>query len=311
MFEFIKRWRIFCRERFPLLRHVLLIIFYVSANALVAVNSTSLAAAISYKGVLCFFTVLAIFMHLRIFDEIKDYKNDIKVHKERPLARGLIAVSEAKQVAFTLIILELLLAFLINRAAFIAAICTVLYSLIMYKEFFIGNWLRPKMATYALVHTLVSCWMSAFVFSAATNINFWQAPKVYGMFILVSWMIFNIFEFGRKTFGKEEEEKLVESYSKRLGPIRAALNVVIMATVAMYIAYRFANIFNLSFLFTISMYLLYGLTLIAAGLYAVHNDRSSARIFRGVCSAFILFYNVIITLGFVWGHQKIWLFGIM
>jgi len=302
MLKFITRWWIFCKERFPIGRHTLLIIFYVSANALVGFHSASISSVITYKEVLCAIAVLFIFFHLRIFDEIKDYKNDLVVHKDRPLARGLIKVAEAKQASFFLITLELCLAIIINKAAFIAALCTVIYSLIMYKEFFIGKWLRPKMATYALTHTLVSCWMSVFLFSSVTGLNFWRVSKVYGMFVLVNWMIFNIFEFGRKTFGKEEEEKLVESYSKRLGPIRAALNVVIMATVAMYVAYKLGIIFNLSLLFTLSMYLLYGLTLIAAGLYAVHNDRSSGRLFRGICSIFILFYNVIITLGIIWTH---------
>jgi len=302
MLKFITRWWIFCKERFPIGRHTLLIIFYVSANALVGFHSASISSVITYKEVLCAIAVLFIFFHLRIFDEIKDYKNDLVVHKDRPLARGLIKVAEAKQASFFLITLELCLAIIINKAAFIAALCTVIYSLIMYKEFFIGKWLRPKMATYALTHTLVSCWMSVFIFSSVTGLNFWRVSKVYGMFVLVNWMIFNIFEFGRKTFGKEEEEKLVESYSKRLGPIRAALNVVIMATVAMYVAYKLGIIFNLSLLFTLSMYLLYGLTLIAAGLYAVHNDRSSGRLFRGICSIFILFYNVIITLGIIWTH---------
>jgi 4-hydroxybenzoate polyprenyltransferase len=302
MVNFIARWSLFSKERFPLLRHVLLIVFYVAANASVALSSVSLNAVLTYREVLCAIAVLFIFLHLRIFDEIKDHKNDLVAHKDRPLARGLISVREAKQVALVLIFLELCLAFFIGPAAFLAAISTVLYSLIMYKEFFIGDWLRPKMATYALAHTLVSCWMSVFVFSAVTGLNFWKISKVYGMFVLVNWMIFNIFEFGRKTFGKEEEEELVESYSKRLGAIRAALNVVIMATVAMYVAYKLGSIFNLSLLFTAAMYLLYGLTLIVAGLYAVHNDRPSARIFRGICSIFILFYNVIITLGILWKH---------
>jgi len=302
MTEFIKRWWLFSKERFPLLRHVVLILFYFSANALVAFNSESLKVTVTYKEAFGALVVLFIFFHLRVFDEIKDYKNDLVVHKDRPLARGLIKVSEAKQVAAALIILELCLAAMISKAAFIAVLCTVIYSLIMYKEFFVGKWLRPKMATYALVHTLVSCWMSVFIFSVVTNLNFWEISKIYGMFVLVNWMIFNIFEFGRKTFGKEEEEEFIESYSKRLGPVRAALNVVIMATVAMYVAYELGNIFNLSLLFTASMYLLYSLTLIAAGLYAVHNDKTSAKIFRGVCSIFILFYNVIITLGIVWKH---------
>lgn len=299
MAKFAERWFIFCRERFPLLRHVLLIVFYVAANALVGLSSVPLNIIPTDKIVLCAMAVLAIFFHLRIFDEIKDYRNDLVAHKGRPLARGLISVREAKLVALGLIFVELCLAFFISRAALIAVICTVAYSLLMYKEFFIGDWLRPKMATYALAHTLVSCWMSLFVFSAVTGLNFWKIQKVFAMFVLVNWMIFNIFEFGRKTFGKEEEEELVESYSKRLGPARAALNVIFMASVAMYAAYKLGNIFNLSLLYTIAMCLLYGLTLLAAGLYAVHNDQPAGKIFRGVCSIFILFYNVIITIGFL------------
>lgn len=306
MVNLIGRWLIFSRERFPLLRHVLLIVFYVAANALVGLSSVSLNMIPTYKIILCAIAVLAIFLHLRIFDEIKDYKNDLVVHKDRPLARGLISVREAKIAALSLILLELCLALFIGHVAFIAAICTVVYSLIMYKEFFIGDWLRPKMATYALAHTLVSCWMSVFVFSAVTGLNFWKISKMFGMFVLANWMIFNIFEFGRKTFGKEEEGELVESYSKRLGPIRAAFNVVFMATVAMYVAYKLGNIFNLSFWYTGSMYLLYGLTLLASGLYAVHNDKFSGRMFRGVCSIFILFYNVIIAVGFLFARGMIW-----
>lgn len=300
--KFFIRWWSFSRERFPLLRHLLLIIFYVSANALVAFNSASLNTVISYKEIFCVIVVLFIFFHLRIFDEIKDYKNDRVVHKDRPLARGLIAVQEAKQVAFCLIVFELCLAFFIGQPAFLAAIFTVLYSLVMYKEFFVGNWLRPKMAVYALAHTLVSCWMSVFVYASVTGLNFWKISPSYGLFVMVNWMIFNIFEFGRKTFGKEEEKDLVESYSKRLGAVRAAFNIVLMASLAMYAAFKLGDIFKLSFFYTLAMYSLYGLILLAGFLYAVHNDKTSAKIFRGICSAFILFYNLIVTLGVIWMH---------
>jgi len=299
----LTRWSIFIKERFPPVEHFLLIIFYFSANASVALSLSQLEySQVRLKGLLGFFVALFMFFHLRIFDEIKDFKNDRVAHPDRPLARGLIQVAEAKKLVGLLIFLELSISAVIGLPAFIAASCVAIYSLIMYKEFFIGSWLRPRLATYALTHTLVACWMSLFVFSAVTKQYFWLVPQEYALFVLTNWMIFNVFEFGRKTFGKEEEKELVESYSKRLGPIRAALNVVIMATVAMYVAYKLGSIFNLSLLFTISMYLLYGLTLIAAGLYAVHNDKSSARIFRGICSIFILFYNVVITLGIIWKH---------
>lgn len=301
MAELIRRWLIFCKERFPLARHILLIVFYVAANALVALYAVSLKPVFTYRELLCAPAVLAIFFHLRVFDEIKDYKNDLGAHKDRPLPRGLITAGQARRMACLLIIIELSLAYFIGPAAFIAAICTAGYSLIMYKEFFIGKWLRPKMATYALAHTLVSCWMSLFIFSSVTGLMFWKAPPVYGMFVLVNWMIFNIFEFGRKTFGKQEESRLVESYSRRLGPVRAAFNVVIMATVAMFAANKLANTFNLGFVYQILMLGLYGLTLIASGLYSAHNDKTTGRFFRGVCSLFILAYNVLVVFGFyIW-----------
>ncbi len=306
MVDLTRRWLIFIKERFPFLRHMLLIVFYVAANALVGLSSVSLNTIPAYNIILCTIVVLAIFLHLRIFDEIKDYKNDLLVHQDRPLARGLILIREAKLVALSLILFELCLAFLIGSAPFIAVIGTVVYSLMMYKEFFVKDWLRPKMATYALAHTLVACWLSVFVFSAVTGFHFWTISKTYTMFVGVNWMIFNIFEFGRKTFGKQEEKTLVESYSKRLGPFRAAFNVVLMATVAMYVAFKLENIFHLSFLYAMSMYLLYGLTLFASIFYAVKNDQFSGRMFRGMCSIFILFYNVIITGGFLLVRGMTW-----
>ncbi len=297
MDKFFNRWHTFSRERFPLPRHIVLIIFYFSANALVALRSSGLDPQLSVKNILPAFVILCIFLHLRIFDEIKDYKNDLIVHKYRPLARGLIRVGEAKATAFGLIILELVLSVFINSAAFIAVTCTVIYSLIMYREFFIGNCLRPKMATYALAHTLVSCWMSLFAYSSITGRHFWAITSIYGMFVLVNWMIFNIFEFGRKTFGKEEEQELVESYSKRLGPARAASNVVIMAVVAILVAFRLGWYFLLGPAYLVSMSLLFVITIISAVRYGYTNSRTAAGFFRGSCSAFILLYNVIITVG--------------
>lgn len=308
MFKFIQRWHIFCKERFPIPRHILLIVFYVSANALVALGSVSLKAVFTYKETLTAATVLAIFFHLRIFDEIKDYKKDTAINGERPLARGIISIKEAKRVAFYLVILELIMGSIIGLPAFIAVTCAALYSLVMYKEFFIGAWLRPRMATYAMAHTLVSCWMAVFVFSAVTESYFWKIPKTFGMFVIVNWMIFNVFEFGRKTFGKEEEKDSVDSYSKRLGPVRASGNVIIMVMISAYSAYKLGSIFDLGILYDISMCLLFGLILLAAWLYAAHNDILSAKFFRGACSAFILFYNVIITIGMLSAGGGRWMY---
>lgn len=300
------RWYRFIAERFSLVVHLPLIFFYVSANALVAWGSSGESATVSKALVLSGIVTALIFCHLRIFDEIKDYRTDLAAHPDRPLPRGLLSLDEAKSGAIVLITVELSLSLLIGPAAFLALAATILYSLLMFREFFIGSWLRPRLATYALTHTLIACWMSLFIFAAATGRHFWQVPEAYSWFVLVNWMIFNIFEFGRKSFGKEEEQELVDSYSKRTGSFGAAGNVIVMASVAVFIAFRMEQGFGLGTLFLAAVAALYAVTLLSAFIYAIANNAQWAQLFREVCSLFILLYNVIITAGFVVRGGWLW-----
>jgi hypothetical protein len=114
----------------------------------------------------------------------------------------------------------------LGQAAFAAWSLVAGYSLLMYREFFIGRWLRPRLATYAVMHTLVACWIATWTFCAATGREFADMPASYAQLVFANWAVFNLFEFGRKTFGVEEERGPDESYSKRFGPVRAAANVL-------------------------------------------------------------------------------------
>ncbi len=296
--SFLKRWSIFIKERFPLGEHLLLILFFFLANAFIAaLTMEQVIWPLTRNHILSFFVILYVFFHMRIFDEIKDYQTDLKVHPERPLARSLISLNEAKFVAFFMIFLEIFISFFISLEALLSCVFVCVYTLIMYKEFFISQWLRPRLATYAMMHTIVSSWMSLYIFSSVCNLHFWQVPIEYWIFAFSNWMIFNIFEFGRKTFGKEEEKELVESYSKRLGIFRAALNVVFMAFVAYLIAIWFGVKFKIGFLYFVLLHSLFVLTMVSSLFYVKYNNLKWAKFFRIVCSIFILFYNVTIVIG--------------
>jgi 4-hydroxybenzoate polyprenyltransferase len=271
----MKNWLIFIRERFPLLKHIPLIVFFFWANVFIALGSFQ---QMEWKWGVSFVVIFLAFFHLRIFDEIKDYETDLIIHPERPLARGLISVREAKIAAFILCCVELGLALSLGLSAFLAASCFILYSLLMYKEFFVGSWLRPKLATYALTHTVISGWLALFIFSAVTGQNFWEVPKSFAFFVFANWMVFNIFEFGRKTFGKEEEKPLIESYSKNFGSWGAALIVLAFAILA-----------------AASLFLLIPLSIVCV-FYGHLNSALWAKRFRFTCSSFILFYYMSIPL---------------
>jgi 4-hydroxybenzoate polyprenyltransferase len=159
----------------------------------------------------------------------------------------------------------------------------------MYREFFLGSWLRHRLTTYALIHTPVSSFISLFIFSSMTGKYCWQAPSHALLFSLITWLIFNIFEFGRKTFGQEEESPLHDSYSQRFGSWGAAALVLLMAFLSVFITwYLGVPALALSLLF----FPLMGFSL----FYAFFNSKKWAIAFRTACSLFILFFNVVVFL---------------
>lgn len=295
---FYNRWYLFIQERFPILKHLLLIVFLFAANAFVIQSTTF--EKLSLKSLsICFIVILFTFFRLRIFDEIKDYENDKVVYPDRPLARNLIKVSEAKKVAFILLIIELILSWIIGMSSLIGMLFVSIYSILMYKEFFIASWLRPKLATYAISHTFVSSLISLFIFSAITNQYFWNSPRNYLLFALANWMIFNVFEFGRKTFSKDEEKTDISSYSKSFGSWKAAINVVFMAFIAIIIAFYLGLALVWSPLLLILLITLLLFLITCSIIYGHFNSTKSALKFRLACSTFILLYNLIISLGFI------------
>ena len=294
---FLGKWLIFIQERFPLVYHVPMIISYWAVNALVAMKSCAMPVDWSDIRYGSLGIIFLIFFHLRIFDEIKDCAHDKKVNPTRPLARGLISLGQAKGMAIVLIAGELALSFQMGWAALWAMAMVICYSFMMYKEFFIGAWLRPRLATYALAHTLVSCAMACFIFAGMTGRYFWQAPGIFILFIFVNWMLFNIFEFGRKIFGPEEEHSPEDSYSNRLGPVRAAFNVWGMSAVAVSASCVLGISWGFGRLFFVSILLLFFIVVMCSLLYGHFNNGFWAKCLRAVSSMFILFYSLIHIIG--------------
>lgn len=295
--SFFYRWHIFLEERFPLAKHIILIIFLFLSNAFIALNSLKY---LELKNAILSLTVVFItFIRLRIFDEIKDYKSDCLSYPTRPLARKIISVSEAKKISFILMCLELFISLIIGIPSLIACSIVCLYSFIMYKEFFIGSWLRPKLATYALTHTLISSFISLFIFSSLTKEYFFNAPKNVLLFSFSNWMIFNVFEFGRKTFSKDEEKKNIASYSKNFKPLGATLCVLFMAFISEIISINIGLTLSWPILLIILLITLFLFLLVSGIFYVKANLTPYAKTFRFACSMFILLYNLIISLGFI------------
>lgn len=209
-------WKTLIKERFPPLSTLPMIVLFVAGNGLIAQHLTGISsgARLYFSA---FLLALSFFFRLRLFDELKDYETDLKVNPHRPLARGLLSTSQVWNMALYLIGFEVVLAGFIGLHALTAHGLAIIYSLLMYKEFFVGRWLRPHLTLYAVTHTLVSAFLGFSMASIIISKPIWQFPPVLFLTALMNWSIFNLFEFARKTFSPGEERQHVDSYSSLYG----------------------------------------------------------------------------------------------
>jgi 4-hydroxybenzoate polyprenyltransferase len=283
----LHRWLAFIHERFPLATHLLMVAAFFVGNAAVAAASTGVERSWPVRLFASLATLL-VFFRLRLFDELKDLHTDRRAHPDRPLPRGLVSPGEARGVALGAACLEAGLAALCGPSALAAWALLSAFSLLMYREFFVGPWLRPRMELYALSHTLVAAFLGLFVTSAVTGLAFRALPAAVWLFALANWSVFNVFEFARKTRAPDEEDPRSESYSQRLRPAGAALLTLVWLATAAGVAFRAAAL-PLA-LFGVAAGVLLFLPGLVACAYAVRPTRATARLFRGAMGAFIIVF---------------------
>jgi 4-hydroxybenzoate polyprenyltransferase len=304
---FIKRWITYVRERFEPLSHTMMIFSFFFANfvmALICNNPSYKLYRDNYDIIHLFLGVLLlwlIFFHMRLFDDMKDLDADKIVNRERPLPRGLISVTEFGFVTLFCIIFELILSLLLGYNIFMTYLIVLSFTLLMRLEFFVGGWLRPKMELYALTHTFSAALLGILVFSIVVDLPISQVPLAFILFTLGNWFIFNVFEFGRKTYGADEERDGVESYSKRLKPIGAFTLLAVNVILPLFMLSVTSKIFNIP----LNMMIFFGgvvsFAVLLAGIFFIKYPTSKfAKIYRGTVSLYLLLYNLSISvIGFL------------
>jgi len=282
-----RKWLTFFKERFDPLSHLVMIILFISGHFSLVDMKIGVEVILAFVGTVVFF------FKLRCFDEIKDLDLDFKINSTRPLPRGLVSVFEVKDMALLCLLLENLIFYSISIKSGVAMSLASLYSLIMYKEFFLGTKFRDKLTTYATAHTLVTILLSLSIFCALLNDSIFNLDFKYYAFSIVSWLLFNIFELGRKTFLASEEKNQVESYSKVWGKMGAVVLVLIHVCLAEYILIEVVGLkSNFSYFYFGSCL---GLFIALSALFLIKNEGAGGKIYRGFSS----FYIILIYLGVV------------
>jgi 4-hydroxybenzoate polyprenyltransferase len=294
--SWIAHWGQFIQERFSPGVHLLLIMPLFAANALVAMRTLGTPWH-PLQAVVGIVVTCLIFFRLRVFDEIKDFATDQTIHPDRPLARGLISVPEARQMALLLLLAEGLLVLWALPGALSNWLLVAGFSGLMFKEFFIGPWLRPKMELYAVTHTASAMLIGLFISTATSQLSLTTLPPVVWWFAVANWGAFNVYEFARKTYGTDEEQPHIESYSKRLTPWGAVVLTginVLLALLGWWMAVGATATLSNPIPFIVGALGLLGLALVVSLQYSLTPQRRQAVIYRNVMQGFIvLFYGAV------------------
>ncbi len=294
----MNKWWQFTKERFEPISHTTMIFLFVFLHVLFAVKVYQTPIN-PYVAIILFVIVFVFYFKLRLYDEIKDYTLDCKINPMRPLPRGLISIPEVKQAIITCILLQVFLFYITRFNLVFGHIVTILYSLLMYKEFFIREKIRPHLTTYAILHTFVTVLLTFSMFSFLTNRSFDEVMmnKDFLYFSLSNWMLFNIFEFGRKTFQPSEERDQVDTYSslfKKPGAVLLVLSQVILSMIFI----NQINFFKSPF-FYYAFVILFLCMMILSLMFVFSEKTTLAKIYRAFSSFYIVLFFIILIIGLI------------
>jgi hypothetical protein len=215
-----KKLYIYTNERFPLASHgAAILIFFLSAY-LTAQALSSSSVRVSREAVVGFVTLLLVFFRIRIMDEFKDTREDAQYHLERPVPRGLITLGELKVVGIAAAVTEIGLNLWLGVPTFLAYLLVLLFTLLMYREFFLSNWLRKNHALYAASHMVIVPLLASYVYALQAFRNAVVIQPAFGFYLALSFAVGLLLEIARKIAPPQDEREGVDSYSKLFGTAR-------------------------------------------------------------------------------------------
>ena len=263
----IKNFKIYLNERFPLGKNSFFVLIFTLSGYIytgLLYNSKIIKSILSkevnrvpllwgkeidkvpiiwYKLFPLFIIIFMFFFQLRITDEFKDYEEDLKYRPYRPVQRGIISLKALGKIGIATIIIQIILAHVINSKLIYFMLLVWIYMFLMTKEFFIKNWLTERILIYALSHVVIMIFItlvilkgtgyileSHFLETLYLSLERYEKNIFIGLIPLFALNYLNgiVLEIGRKTRRANEEEYGVQTYSKLWGRKKAVFILCIL-----------------------------------------------------------------------------------
>lgn len=285
----------YTKERFPIIPIALFTTLFYFSSYYFLQNINNKSITISFIHITQIFSLFLFMLQLRLSDEIKDYEKDKIAHPERLLSRGIINLKTIETVLFFVIGLQILFNFYIGSSYFIMMLIIQIYAYLMKVEFFAKNFLEKKIGLYLISHQLILPLLCLYNgVPSFDSINSLLNIELYLVLIYLT-LPSTLYELMRKTWNKEREHELADSYTKVYGINKALLiELVIIGAISLLsisliqsLAYS-ASIFLLAILIIISLF-----------LFKIDPSHKKSKLLEHVSSIYLLLFHILNIVFFI------------
>lgn len=305
---FLNRLMAYLNQRFPLVGHGILIVSYYSSNQFLAeiLTRPEDRLRVTVGSLIGAITMFCMFFHLRVFDEHKDFEDDLQHYPNRILQSGLITLKDLRRLGTVAIGIELVLASLWfpsgKPAALVAVLVAIAYSVLMLKEFFISDWLKQHFLVYAISHMLIMPLFAMVVFSFTTGEYFWNAPGWFWVYAFVGFFVTLNWEISRKIRAPEQEIDGVDSYTKIFGTYGAAYAVLFVRVIDTAIVALVGWHLGASSWFYCALVGLFMICLVGFFQYRLHTSPKTAKRMETFAGMYIIAFDLILAFELIRSH---------
>ena len=249
---FKKRMWIYLKEMYPPhIRFLHAILLYSTFTTLLCHIHHQTFQFFSITSIIGILNVFTVMLMLRIMDELKDREIDSLLFAKRAFPAGKVYEKDLKISLIAVIITFISMNAFYIRVLF-SAILVLMYSILMFKFFFIPNILRKNLLLNLATHNPVIVLILFHLFNIFTVQQYMNYSQISWfdviLLILLFWLMLFSWEISRKIRSAEEETAYV-TYSQIFGRVGAMLVASSAQTAALLIAIYFAFTLSLSWIF--------------------------------------------------------------
>ena len=226
----------YLNDRFPLQQYIpLALLMFTSIFAYCGIlDGRGASFTISEITIGGFFIVVLTFFLLRLFDELKDWKDDIENFPERPISKGIVSIKSIRIISIITIIAVFVIDYFLMTGLKFDFIYLILWAWLMRVEFYCSSFLRKHIFLYLVTHHFVMSLADFFiirVYCVSRNMSF---IPLYLVIIIIFTCYTLTLELSRKIWDEKYEIENYMTYSKAIG-MHKAVNLVLLFSVISFV----------------------------------------------------------------------------